>query len=180
MRPRRPLLLLVPLVALLLASCRERAPEVRSYPLGAKVVLGHLTYVAIETQWYPAFGQGPGARTPQNQFLVVRLSVTNGGSTEASVPALSVEDSSGNRFAELGNGDQVPDWLGLLRTLAPADTLSGNAAFDVATGHYSLHIFDEDEKNEARIELPLNFRKEPLEAPGVDLLKTEPAPPKKK
>lgn len=179
MRHHRWLLIVVPFCAAVLASCGEGPGEVRTYALGQKATLGHLTYVAIETQWYPAFGAGPGARAPQNQFLLVRLSVSNGGGSDASVQNLSVEDSSGHRFSELSNGDQVPDWIGVLRTLAPADTLAGNAVFDVPTGHYTLHIFDEDGKHEALIDLPLNFQKEPLEAPGVDLLKTEPAAPKK-
>jgi len=179
MRRHRWLPIVVSFCAAVLASCGERPAEVRTYPLGQKVNLGHLIYVAIETQWYPAFGGGPGARAPQEQFLLVRLSVSNSGGSDASVPGLSVEDSAGHRFAELTNGDQVPDWIGALRTLAPADTLAGNAAFDVATGHYMLRISDEDGKNEALIDLPLNFQRNPLEVPGVDLLKNEPAPPKK-
>jgi len=77
---RRPGLLIgAVILAGVLVSCSERPPEVRTYVLGQKAQLGHLTYVAVETQWYPAFGGGPGARAPQNQFLLVRLSVTNGG-----------------------------------------------------------------------------------------------------
>ncbi len=178
MRPHGWLLLLVPLCAACLASCVERAWEVRTYPLGQKVQLGSLTYLGIDTQWLPAFGDGPTARAAKNQFLLVRLSVTNGGDSEASVPNLSVEDSTGRRFPELLDGDGVQDWIGALRTLAPADTLVGNAAFDVANGHYTLHILDENAQHEARIDLPLNFQNGPVEAPGLDL-RTGPAPVKR-
>jgi hypothetical protein len=173
------LLLLVPLCAACLVSCVERAWEVRTYPLGQKVQLGSLMYLGIETQWLPAFGEGPAARAAENQFLLVRLSVTNGGNAEASVPNFSVEDSTGRRFPELRDGEGVQDWIGTLRTLAPADTLVGNAAFDVATGHYTLHILDENGQHEARIDLPLNFQNGPAEDPGLDL-RIGPNPNKKK
>ena len=171
------MLLLVPLCAAWLAACVEHAWEVRTYPLGQKVTLGHLTYVAIDTQWYAALGEGPGARAPQNQFLLIRMSVTNGGSAEASVPNLSLEDSSGRRYAELNDGESVTDWIGMLRVLPPADTLTGNVVFDVPTGHYTLHVLDEDGQHEARIDLPLNFSTPPAETPGLDLLKPPPAAP---
>lgn len=180
--PMRHTLWLLPpvlLCAACLSSCVEHAWEVRTYPLGQKVTLGHLTYVAIETQWYPALGDGPTARTAQNQFLLVRLSVSNGGSVEAPAPNLSVEDSVGHRYPELTDGEGVTDWIGTLRLLAPADSLSGNAVFDVPAGHYTLHILDEDAQHEARIDLPLSFQSGPSEAPTVDLSKPAPAPAQK-
>lgn len=173
-------LILVPFCAAWLTSCVERAPEVRTYTLGQKATLGHLIYLALETQWLPAFGEGPAARAAQNQFLLVRLSVTNGGSADAAVPNFSVEDGTGRRFPELTDGSGVPDWIGALRTLAPADTIIGNAVFDVPTSHYTLHVLDEDSQHEARIDLPLNFQNGPLETPGLDLLKTAPVPATKK
>jgi len=172
------LFIAVPLCAACLAACVERPPEVRTYALGQKATLGNLTYLGIETQWHPAFGEGPAARAAQNQFLLVRLSVTNGGSSEAAVPNFSVEDNTGRRFPELSDGAGVPDWIGALRTLAPADTLVGNAVFDVPTGHYTLHILDEDSQHEARLDLPLNFRNGAVEEPDLDL-RNGPAPAKK-
>jgi len=174
------LLLLIPLCSACLVSCGERPSEVRTYTLGQKVQLGSLTYLGLETQWLPAFGEGPTARAAQNQFLLVRLSVTNGGNSDAAVPNFSVEDSTGRRFPEVRDGDGVPDWIGALRTLAPADTLVGNAVFDVATGHYTLHILDEDSQHEARIDLPLSFQPAPMDAPGNLDLRTGPPPDKKK
>jgi len=94
------LLLLIPLCSACLVSCGERPSEVRTYTLGQKVQLGSLTYLGLETQWLPAFGEGPTARAAQNQFLLVRLSVTNGGNSDAAVPNFSVEDSAGRRFPE--------------------------------------------------------------------------------
>jgi len=175
---RRWLPVLIPLCAAVLASCVDPVWEVRTYPLGEKVTIGHLTYVGVETQWYPEFGEGPGARVPRNQFLLVRLSVSNGGSAQAAVPNLSVEDSDGHRFPELTNGDGVPDWIGAVRTLAPADSLAGNAVFDVPAGHYRLHILDEEGQHEARIDLPFNFSTAPEEDPDQELPKTSPAPAK--
>jgi hypothetical protein len=175
MRHRRWLLVLVPLCAAWFSSCADQAWEVRTYPLGQKVTIGHLTYAAIETQWYPALGDGPAARAAQNQFLLVRLSVANGGSTETAAPNLSVEDSTGHSFPELSDGEGVTDWIGTLHMLEPAGTLSGNAVFDVPAGHYTLRILDEDSQHEARIDLPLDFQSSPAEVLGLDPLK--PAPP---
>ena len=172
------LLILVPLCAACLASCVDHTWEVRTYTLGQKVKLGDLTYLGLETQRFPAFGEGPAARAAQNQFLLVRLSVSNGGNSDAAVPNFNVEDSTGRHFPELTDGAGVPDWIGALRTLAPADTLVGNAVFDVPTGHYTLHILDEDSQHEARLDLPLNFQNGSVEGPGVDL-RTGPAPVKK-
>ena len=179
MRSRRWLPILIPFCAAWLVACVERTWEVRTYSLGQKVKLGNLTYLGIDTQWLPAFGEGATARAAQNRFLLVRLSVTNSGNTEAAVPNFGVEDTSGRRFPELRDGDGVPDWIGALRTLAPADTLVGNAAFDVPTGHYTLHMLDEDSQHEARLDLPLNFQSGPIEAPGLDL-RTAPAPAQKR
>jgi len=174
MRHRFWRLLLVGLCAACLTSCVERDWEVRTYPLGEKVTLGHLTYVAIQTQWYPALGDGPAARTPRNQFLLVRMSVSNGGSAEAAVPNLSVEDSAGNRFRELNDGEGVPNWIGALRLLASADSLGGDALFDVPTGHYWLNILDEDGQHEARIDLPLNLQDSRSDSGVPDLLQRAP------
>jgi hypothetical protein len=167
--------LVIPLCAAWLASCGERAWEVRTYPLGQKVQLGSLTYLGIETEWYPQFGEGPTARTPQNQFLLVRLSVTNSGDADAAVPNFSLEDSAGRRYPEVSDGTGVQDWIGALRMLSPADTLVGNAVFDVPSGHYTLHVLDQDNKHEARLDLPFSFQETPVEAPGVDLRNTPPA-----
>jgi len=165
----------VPLCAALLVSCGQPAWEVHTYPMGAKVTIGRLTYNAIETQWYPAFGTGPAARAAENQFLLVRLSVANGGPEDVAVPNFTLDDGKGRQFAELSDGNQVPDWIGALRTLAPTDSMSGNAVFDVPAGHYTLHILDENGQHEACIDLPMNFQKELLEAPDVNLLKGAPA-----
>ena len=173
---------LLPLIALCaagLVSCGGRAWEVHTYPLGERVQLGSLTYLGIETQWYPQFGDGPMARAPRNEFLLVRLSITNSGNAEAAVPNFSLEDSAGHRYAELSDGSGAQDWIGALRMLAPADTLVGNALFDVPGGHYTLHIFDQDDRHEARLDLPFSFQQAPVEAPGVDLSGAPPEAKKK-
>jgi len=179
MRRNTWLLPVIPLCAAWLVSCGGRPWEVRTYPLGQKVQLGSLTYLGIETEWYPQFGEGPMARAPQNQFLLVRLSVTNSGDAEAPVPNFLLEDTVGHRYPELSDGTGVQDWIGALRTLAPADTLVGNALFDVPGGHYTLHIFDPDDRHEARLDLPFTFQQAPVEAPGVDLSGAPPEAKKK-
>ncbi|MGA2040361.1 MAG: DUF4352 domain-containing protein [Bryobacteraceae bacterium] len=173
------LFLLVGLCALCLTSCAEHAWEVRTYSMGQKVTLGGLTYLGIDTQWFPSFGEGPGSRAAQNQFLLVRLSITNGGHADAALPSLSIEDTAGRRFPEQSDGEGVEEWIGMLRTLAPADTIAGNVLFDVPTGHYTLHIFDEDGQREARIDLPLNFQNGSTEGPAPDL-RNAPPPARKK
>lgn len=100
------------------------------------------------------------ARLPERNFLLVHLSVTNGGGQTASIQFLSVENSRGDHFPESENGQGVDNWLGVLREVKPAETEEGWIVFDVPQNTYRLQIVDHgDAANErvAYVELPLRL-----------------------
>jgi hypothetical protein len=154
--------------ALFLNACSRRESfPVRSYSLGEKVAIGHIIYTVYETQWVPQFGEGPAARVPQHRFFLVRMAAVNSGGAELIVPNVSVEDDKGKSYPELSNGDGVPDWIGYLRQVKPAESTQGNLLFDAPPAHYKLRVTDEDGEHAAFIDIPLSFGAEapPDEAP---------------
>jgi hypothetical protein len=158
-----------PLLAavLMLAGCKPQAAEfpVRTYPMGEKVQLGSLTYTVIETEYLTQIGEGAAARIPQNRFFLVRVSVGNGGSEAANVSAFQVEDDNGKVYRELHDGEGVPDWIGYLRTVKPAEAAQGNALFDAPPRHYTLRVHDETGEKAALIDIPLTFNAETPDVP---------------
>jgi hypothetical protein len=161
-----------------LSGCSSEPPKlpVLQYNMGEKVPVGHLTYTVFETQWSTHFGEGISARVPQNRFFLVRLNAVNGGSSDAPIPNFTIEDNSGHTYNELADGDGVPQWVGYLRSVKPADFLQGNAVFDAPPGHYKLRVSD-DEKHAALIDIPLTFGAETPEITPVgppDVLQEKP------
>ena len=140
-----------------------------NYEMGERVFVKPLIYNVIETKWKSQLGDIPKVRVPQNRFLLVRLSVTNSGRKEASVPLLAIEDSSGNSYTELSDGENIDDWLGLLRTVAPADTDQGWIAFDVPLAFYRLRVTnaaDPGDEQFAFVNLPLRLDSDTVLPPG--------------
>jgi hypothetical protein len=129
--------------------------------------VGHIVYVVFETQWLTHIGQGVDARVPQHRFFLVRLSATNGAGGDVIVPNFSVEDDSGNSYAELPSGEGVPQYIGFLRTVKPAESAQGNAIFDAPPQHYKLKIADENGERAAYIDIPLSFVSETPDVPEV-------------
>jgi hypothetical protein len=146
--------------AIVLASCTQKAPPPRTFPLGEKVELGHLVYSAYETQWLTQIGAGPDARIPQNRFLLVRVAITNSGGDQVTSPNLTILDDNGNSYPELSDGQGVPGWIGYIRQIKDADTSQGNLVFDVQPRHYRLRVTDESGERSALIDLPLEFTSE--------------------
>jgi len=152
--------------ALFLNACSSRSTGVRTYSLGEKAVLGHIIYTVYETQWVPQFGDGPTARVPEHRFFLVRMSAVNSSSADLIVPNVVVEDDKGNSYPELRDGDGVPDWIGYLRQVRPAESTRGNLLFDAPPAHYKLRVTDENEENSAYFDIPLSFASEvPSEVP---------------
>jgi len=154
----------LPLVAAVAAACfldgcssGENSFPVRTYSMGERVDLGHLVYMAFETQWLTHIGEGPDARIPQNRFFLVRVSATNGMGKDVIIPNISVEDDNGKSYRELSNGDGVPQWIGFLRTVKPAESAQGNLVFDAPPRHYKLKLSDETGERIAYIDIPLSF-----------------------
>lgn len=147
--------------SLLLASCSSEsgASTNRIYEMGAKAQVGPLGYTVFERQWLNQLGEAgsPESRVPQNRFLLLRISVLNSGGGDAYLPNLKLVDDHGKSYEEINNGDQVPQWIGALRQIKPADTIQGNIIFDVPPQHYKVAVTDEDGKETAYIDLPLSF-----------------------
>ena len=88
------------------------------------------------------------------------------------MPNVTIEDDRGNSFPELRDGDGVPQWIGYLRQVKPAESTSGNLVFDAPPAHYKLRVTDENEDAFAYIDIPLSFGAEvpttELPAPGSE------------
>jgi len=147
------------LASILLTSCGsdEKSYPVRTYPMGERVQLGHIVYVVFETQWLTHIGEGTDARIPQNRYFLVRMSAVNSGGGDIYVPAFSVEDDNGHSYPELSDGSGVPQYIGYLRQVKPAESAQGNALFDAPPRRYKLKITDEDGERTAYIDIPLSF-----------------------
>jgi hypothetical protein len=143
-----------------------RAPEARIQRMGDRVTVGSLIYNVFEDQWKAQLGQGSDARIPKDRFFLLRLSVVNGGSSDVMIPSLTLVDDAGQTYAELTNGDGVPEWTGYLRRVKPAETLQGNVVFDVPPKHYRLRIGDETSQKIRDIDIPLNFASEVPDTPA--------------
>jgi hypothetical protein len=170
MRHRRGLLsLLIVLSSVALSSCGddEKAYPVRTYTMGDRVTLGHIVYTVYETQWLTQLGEAPEARIPQHRYFLVRMSAVNGGASEITVPNLTLEDDNGNSFPELSDGAGVPQYIGYLRRVKPAESAQGHAVFDVPPRHYKLRIRDEDSERAGLIDIPLSFTSESPDVPQV-------------
>jgi hypothetical protein len=145
--------------ALITTSCGgdEKSFPVRTYNLGERIQLGHIVYLVFETQWMTHLGEGPDARVPQNRFFLVRLSAVNSSNGDVTVPNFTIQDDSGKTYHELSDGTGIPQWIGYLRNVKPAESAQGNALFDAPPRHYKLKIQDEDGERTALVDIPLNF-----------------------
>ena len=183
--PRRQyfLLLSVVLTVIVLSSCgeEEKAYPVRTYTMGERITLGHIVYTVYETQWLTQLGEPQDARVPQNRYFLVRMSAVNGGGNDIHVPNLTIEDDSGKSFPELTDGTGVPQYIGYLRRIKPAESVQGHALFDAPPRHYKLKIQDEDNERTAFIDIPLSFTSESPEVPQLeDKFKVQPGTTPKK
>jgi hypothetical protein len=144
--------------ALLLNACsRSSSSTIRTYSMGEKVMSGQIIYTVYETQWMPQLGEGPAARVPQHRFFLVRMTAVNSGSAEVTAPNVTIEDDKGSSYPELQNGDGVPQWIGYLRMVKPAESAQGNLVFDAPPAHYKLRVSDENDENPAYVDIPLSF-----------------------
>ena len=147
-------------------ACGPVVPaEDRLHRMGERVTVGSLGYNVFEDKWKAQLGEGADARVPKDRFFLVRLSVVNGGSTDLMVPALTLVDDAGQTYAELPNGDGVPEWTGYLRRVKPAETLQGNVVFDAPPKHYRLRVSDETSQKTRDIDVPLNFTSDTPDMP---------------
>src|ERR1700730_1196855 len=116
---------------LFLSGCAKPAENRTEYSMGERVPVGQVTYVVVESAWRNQLGESFRVRSPEQRFLLVKISVTNGTGKDISIPLLTLEGSNGQLYRELGNGEGVDSWFGVLRTISPGETQQGNIVFDV-------------------------------------------------
>jgi len=156
--PSPRLLLLFPLLVSLTGCHNENSTRI-DYAVGERVPVGALTYTVVETSWQTQLGEGFKIRSPERRFLLVTLSVTNGGGNDVSIPLLELEGPGGQTYRELPDGEGVSNWFGLLRTISPAQTQQGRILFDVSLTSYKLRLTNGDLAGEkiAWVQLPLRM-----------------------
>jgi hypothetical protein len=158
-------------ILLSLSSCTASKDNAsKLYEPGSRVETGHLVYTVFETQWLPQLGAGDSARVPKNRFFLIRITAVNSGSEELYVPNLTLKDDQGNALKddqgnELPDGEGVSQWVGYVRKVKPAESISGNIVFDAEPKHYHLIVTDENGEKPAIIDLPLNFSSETPQLP---------------
>jgi len=143
-----------------------------TFPMGERVRVGPLLYTVQDAEWHDQLGEGVQSRMPQHRFLTIRLSVTNSGIRPAEIPPMSLISADGQTYPELTGGAAVPEWLGYLRSVAPAATEHGRVLFDVPSGSYRLRVTavtDADEEPFALVEIPFQV------APAPPLVPQTPA-----
>jgi hypothetical protein len=150
-------------------GCSPAPSSARTFRMGEPVHLGSLAYNVYDTRWLTHLGEGIGARIPENRFFLVRVSISNAGPDEIVVPAMTLIDESGAALQELPGADHVPQWLGLVRTVKPGQSIQGNIVFDCSPRNYRLRIADENERHAALVEIPLDFTAETPESPITEV-----------
>lgn len=147
-----------------IAGCRSSDAGRVDYNMGEKVAIGPLTYTVVDSSWKSQLGDGLKLRQPEQRFLLLEISVTNGGGSEHSVPFLQIENANGQTYMESQNGDGLDNWFGVLRTFAPGETKQGQILFDVPFTSYRLRVPDGNGpglEKYAWIAIPLRLDLEP-------------------
>lgn len=148
---------------LFLSACGEStSTDSFVYKMGEKVSVGSLVYTVLEAEWKSELGGGQGGlpQTPKHRFLIVKISMTNGGGAQATIPLLTLENANKNSIMEVSEVKDVPNWLGLVRLVNPAQTDQGYIVFDVPTGAYKLRVTDGKETGSETtrlIDIPLSL-----------------------
>jgi hypothetical protein len=143
------------------SSSSTRSPTI--YGAGDKAPVGRLTYSVTDTEISQQLGADTTApRAAQQRFYLVKISVSNSGTEEESIPGMNLVDDAGQSFPELADGTGVEHWLGVVRKVGPAQTEQGYVLFDVSTKHYRLRVNDPLDDKEIAIDIPLTFAHERL------------------
>ncbi len=140
----------------------ERTPrqDPKVYRMGETVKTGPLVYTVLDTEWLDQIGDSANPRLPHNGFLVVRVSVTNTGSSVSGVPPLTITNGQGVTYSEINDATGLAEWLGYIRSVKPAETLHGCILFDAPTGEYKLRVVDDadpENQSSATVQMPLEL-----------------------
>jgi hypothetical protein len=154
---------------LILGGCQKQQAARMDFAMGEPVRVGQMTYSVIESAWRSQLGQLFKIRTPEQRFLLINVSVTNGTGKDVSIPLLTLEGNNGKTFREIPDGEGVDNWFGLLRTISPGQTQQGNILFDVPLTSYKLRVPDVNEtgfEGYASVQIPLRMDTElPIQSP---------------
>ncbi len=154
--------------AVSLASCarestdteaRQRASS-KVFKMGERASVGLVTYNVLEASYVTQLGEAGKAHMPENRFLLVRMSITNGGAKEAELPLFRLVDDKGKEYSEVQNAEFVPGWFGIIRKVGPTQTEEGRILFDVSPRTYKLEVTDGGESGKEQIgfiEIPIDF-----------------------
>lgn len=165
--------------AISLASCARDGSETeanikaasKTFKMGERATVGLLTYNILEATYFTQLGDVGKSRIPEKRFLVIRMSITNGGAKEAELPLFKVVDNTGAQIGEVQDADFVSGWLGLIRKVGPTQTEEGRILFDVAPKNYKLEVTDGGESGSeqlAFVEIPIDFdTSEPVPTGGA-------------
>jgi hypothetical protein len=161
---------------LILGGCQQQKQTRTEFAMGEHVPVGQMTYSVIESAWRTQLGELFKIRTPEQRFLLIRVSVTNGTGKDVSIPLLTLEGNNSKTFREIADGEGVDNWFGLLRTISPGQTQQGNVLFDVPLTSYKLRVPDINEtgfEGYASVAIPLRMDAElPIQSPiNPDALK---------
>jgi hypothetical protein len=154
--------------AMVFTGC-QKTPAPTEFSMGQKVPVGQVTYQVVESDWKAQLGEGFKVRSPENRFLLLSLSVTNGTGKDISIPLLTLAGSNGQTYDEVSNGEGVVNWFGLLRTISPGQTQQGAVLFDVPLTSYKLRVPDVADPGFEKfvtVQIPLRLDSEvPLPSP---------------
>jgi uncharacterized protein DUF4352 len=160
---------LVGSAALALSGCSKTQTTRSEFAMGERAPVGQMTYSVVESAWKTQLGESFQTRSPENRFLLLKLSVTNGTGQDVSIPFLTLEGTNGQTYREISKGDGVDNWFGVLRTISPGQTQQGNILFDVPLSSYKLRIPDVADPGLERyvvVNIPLQLDTElPLQSP---------------
>ena len=155
--------------ALFFTACQKSPVAATQFAMGERVPVGQMTYSVVESEWKAQLGESFKTRTPENRFLLIKLSVTNGTGQDASIPLLTLEASNGQTYRELSDGEGVVNWFGLLRTISPGQTQQGAIVFDVPLTSFKLRVPDISDPGLERyvtVQIPLRLDSDlPIQSP---------------
>lgn len=155
------------ILALALSGCSSLTSKSKPtiYAAGDKATIGPLVYSVTDTVVTQQLGDDPNsARTAQNRFYLVKVSISNSSTEDQPVPAMSLVDDDGQNYSELADGTSVPGWLGVVRKVSPSQTEQGNVIFDAPNRHYRVRLTDPLDEKEVAIDMPLDFVRDQLKS----------------
>ncbi|WP_031498530.1 DUF4352 domain-containing protein [Bryobacter aggregatus] len=142
----------------------------KTFKMGERASVGLLTYSVLESTYFTQLGDQGKVRLAEKRFLVIRLSITNGGGKEAEIPLFRLVDNQGVETPELQEAEFLSGWFGIIRKVGPTMTEEGRILFDVTPKNYKLEVSDGGETGKeqlAFIEIPMDFdTAEPIPAAG--------------